>query len=64
MIPFPVNGIVEQFRCSECHWAIILEEPFIYSGTAQRVEAANSVKQWYSTHDCAQFPKVVAKIKE
>jgi hypothetical protein len=41
MIPFPVNGIVKQFRCSECHWAIILDEPFIYSGTAERVEAAN-----------------------
>ena len=27
MIPFIVTGLVEQFRCSECEWAIILEEP-------------------------------------
>jgi hypothetical protein len=59
-----VNGIAEQFRCSECDWAIILEEPFFYSDLAQRAEGARKVKQWYSAHDCSQFPKVVAKIKK
>jgi HJR/Mrr/RecB family endonuclease len=57
MIPFTVRGIVEQFRCSECDWAIILEEPFLYAESAQRVSAANRVELWYLAHDCSQFPK-------
>jgi hypothetical protein len=64
MIPFQVNGIVEQFRCSECDWVIILEEPFFYSDPAQRAEGARKVKQWYSAHDCSQFPKVETKIRK
>ncbi len=64
MIPFQVNGIVEQFRCSECDWVIILEEPFFYSDAAQRAEEARKVRQWYSEHDCAQFPRVKTKIRK
>jgi hypothetical protein len=61
MIPFQVNGIVEQFHCSECGRAIILEEPFFYSDPAQRAEGARKVKQWYSAN-CSQFPKVGIEI--
>jgi hypothetical protein len=61
MIPFTVRGVVEQFRCSGCDWAIILEEPFLYSESAQRVSAENKVKDWYSAHDCSQFPKPAPK---
>jgi hypothetical protein len=64
MIPFTVRGVVEQFRCSECDWAIILEEPFLYSESAQRISAANNVKHWYSAHDCSQFPKPAPKVKK
>ena len=64
MIPLTVNGLVEQFRCSECDWAIILEEPFFHADPAQLVEAANRVRQWYSAHDCSQFPMSVTKIRK
>jgi hypothetical protein len=30
MISFIVNGLVEQFRCSECRWASLLEETFFH----------------------------------
>ena len=64
MVLLAVNGLVEQFRCSECDWAIILEEPFFYADPAQRVEAANRVKQWYSAHDCSQFPPPATKSRK
>jgi len=56
-----VRGFVEQFHCSDCDWAIILEEPVRYSESKQRIEAAHKAKHWYSAHDCSQFPKDSAK---
>ena len=64
MIPFKVMGVVEQFHCSECDWAFVLEEPFFYSNVARRTEESHKVKQWYSAHDCAKFPKPATKIRK
>jgi len=64
MIPFQVNGIVEQFRCSQCDWAIILEEPFFNSDPAQRTEGACKIKPFYLAHDCSQFQKPATRISQ
>jgi len=58
-----VNGIVEQFQCSECDWAIILEEPFYHSQRAQQA-AISKVKHWFLARDCSQFPKPGAEIEK
>jgi len=64
MIPFQVNGIVEQFRGSQCDRAIILEEPFFNSDPAQRTEGACKIKPFYLAHDCSQFQKPATRISQ
>jgi hypothetical protein len=55
MIAFVVKGIVKGFRCSECNWTLILEQPFLYSNPA-RQGRTDEAMCWYLPHDCSRFP--------
>jgi len=56
MIPFVVKGVVNGFHCSECAWALMLEQPFLYSNPARQARADEAM-HWYSPHNCLRFPK-------
>jgi hypothetical protein len=60
MIPLIVKGVVREFRCSECEWALILEEPFLDSDRARQAKT-DKAKEWYSQHECLQFAKSAQK---
>jgi hypothetical protein len=55
MIAFVVKGIVKGFRCSECNWTLILEQPFLYSNPARQARTDEAMC-WYLPHDCSRFP--------
>ena len=56
MIPLVVRGVATGFHCSECAWALSLEQAFFYSNPARQARTDEAM-HWNSAHDCLQFPK-------
>ena len=61
MIPFVVKGVVTGFHCSECAWALMLEQPFFYSNPARQARTDEAM-HWYSTARLLTIPKIRKRI--
>jgi hypothetical protein len=55
MFPFPRDGPITQFRCTDCAWVFHVQKPLTpdVSFEAQRKIAA----RWFYVHSCFEFPR-------